>query len=130
MRTQEEILERIESRKEDDMLGFEVYEYINALDFDHAKPYLVPGVTAEQWKVETKEDTLKRAKEYMPFAIGKAEDQRGISANRSIMHYIAWLWLLEEDSLLQKVEYEYETNYHSYGMPILEMIQEHFGWRA
>jgi hypothetical protein len=126
MRSQSDIVERLEARIKNDPLGFEITEYIFSMDFDHAKPYLKDGVT--DWKAETKEETFAKAKKYMSFAIGKAEDERGISANRSIQHYIAWLWLLEEDALLEKVEHEYDTNYHDYGIDILRMIEKHFRW--
>lgn len=128
MRSQDEIVARIEGRKDGDPLGFEVTEYMMALDFNHAKPYLEDGVT--EWKARTQEETLQKAEDYMPFAIKKAEGERGISANRSIMHYIAWLWLLEEDDLLGEVEREYEDNYHDYGMDILRLIADHFGWQT
>jgi hypothetical protein len=126
MRSQEDIVKRFEERKDDDLLGFEITEYIFAMDLGHAAPYLNDGVI--DWKAETKEETLEKAKKYMSFAAGKAEDERGISANRSIQHYIAWLWLLEEDDLLEWVVHEYDTNYHDYGIHILRMIQKHFGW--
>jgi hypothetical protein len=126
MRSQEEILERIKERDADDLLGFEWFEYVYALDLKHAITFLEhPN---QDWKPKTPDEIKTRMKDYMPFAIKKAETERGISANRSIMHYIAWLWLVEEDDLLAKVDHEYETNYHSFGLPILKMIDDHFGW--
>ena len=50
-RTQDDIVNRLESRKDDDRLGFEVSAYIDYLGFEHARPYLNPGVTAEEWDV-------------------------------------------------------------------------------
>jgi len=124
MRSQDDIVRRFEERKNDDPFGFEVTEYIYAMDLEHATPYLNEGVT--DWKAETKDETLAKAIKYLTFAFGKAEDERGISANRSIQHYIAWLWLLEEDDLLKRVKHEYDTNYHAYGIHILHMIGDHF----
>lgn len=46
MRTQEEIVQRIEQVKERDMFGFEWQELMPFLDFEHARPYLVDGATA------------------------------------------------------------------------------------
>jgi len=127
MRTQEEILTRMAERRKYDLYGFEVDEYFLGLDYEHAKPYTEE--TSCEWGTPmTKEKLLEHAKNYMPFAFGKAHDKRGISANRAVMHYIAWLWLLEEDKLCKKVENELETNYHDYGIPILNMICDHFGW--
>ena len=69
---------------------------------------------------------LDKIKNYMSFAFQKAYAERGISANRSIQHTIAWLWLAGENELLKWVEDEYENNYHSYGLPILIRIAQHF----
>jgi hypothetical protein len=135
-RTQNEILVRIEAIKKDDFLGFQTSELFFALDFEHGKPFVRDGVTKEEY-----EDTRKKAKGhepvealklYMPVAWTKANDCRGISANRSIDHIISWLWLAGEDNLLARVEDEYDLHYEFYGKPILEMVCEHFGvdWKV
>lgn len=99
MRTNEEIVKRIEARIDKDVFGFETGDYVGSLDFESAKPYLNAEFLAkpdakEVWEkereVSTEERLLKVMKEYMPFAFGKAHDERGLSANRSIMHFIAW----------------------------------------
>lgn len=130
MRTQDEIVARINQRKPDDPLGFETSIYVDYLSFEYAKPFLMKGVTEEQWMrcVNTIKTPIDEIFNYMPFAWRKANDCRGISANRSIIHCIAWLWLAEEDELSEKVEKLYETRYRYYGKPILEMICKKFGW--
>lgn len=122
MRTQEQIIERINARREDDMFGFEWPYYLEMLPFDAAKQYLKPEATGEDWKVKTTDEIRADAIGYMPFAWEKANNCRGISANRSVMHYQAWLWLLGEDwgdSLMDDYEF--------YGKPQLVRICEHFG---
>ncbi len=124
-RTQDEIAARINSRKEHDLLGFEVGEYANYLDYAHAKEFLKPDVTQKQWqKIETKspEGVIK---DYMHFAWEKANDCRGISAGRSISHMIAWLWLDGKD--WPEIE-----DYQFYGKPQLVRICKEYGinWRA
>lgn len=130
MRTQEEIVKRIEVRKERDWLGFETSEYINYLDFDHARPFLKESATEQAWKDAASNlgTPVEQMHNYMAFAWGKANNKRGISASRSIMHYFAWLWLAEEDGLLARVESAYWNTYCFYGKPMLEMICDHFGW--
>lgn len=136
MRTQEEIVRRIEERNSQDTFGFEVDEYFPYLDFEHVKLLLdgkfVGKITEKEWSEVTSDLTLehvqKKMKEYMPFAWGKANDCRGISARRSILHYVAWIWLTSDDKLSEWVEEEYRERYHYYGKPILEHICEYYGW--
>jgi hypothetical protein len=130
-RTQKEIVDRINDRKAADIFGFEWGEYLGYLDYDHAKPFIKEGTTAEEWAAPpacTKEALVEVMRDYMEFAWGKANDMRGISANRSVEHYIAWLWLAGEDDFGAEVEQEYEDNYQHYGKEILIMICERYGW--
>jgi len=123
MRTQDEILARIEARKAADIFGFEWPYYLDSLPFDVARPYLKPDATPENWPASKGIDDIRReAIDYLPFAWKKANDCRGISANRSIMHFQAWLWLLGEgwgDALMDDYEF--------YGKPQLERITRFFG---
>jgi len=122
MRTQEQIIERINARREGDMFGFEWPIYLEMLSFENAKQFLKPEAKAENWTVKTEDQIRAEAIDYMNFAWKKANDCRGISANRSVMHYQAWLWLLGEDwgdALMDDYEY--------YGKPQLVRICAHFG---
>ena len=124
-RTQDEIAERVESRRPTDFLGFETSEYIDYLDFDHAKPYLKEDAAQGDWDtfragVVPPKDAMAK---YMEFAFGKAHGERGISANRSISHMIAWAWVSGDDELLSLTEGEYS----GYGLSILRGICEHLG---
>lgn len=127
MKTQDEIVARVRIRKEHDFFGFETSEYLDYLDFAHAKEFLKPDATPEQWekvhsKAKSPEDAIK---DYMPFAWDKANNCRGISAGRSICHMIAWLWLDGKD-WPELEDYEY------YGKPHLVRICKEYGidWRA
>ena len=93
MRTQTEILDRYKERKERDFLGFEVDCYISYLDFENAKPFLKKGTPAADWKPAEFSELKQIMVDYMPFAWDKANNCRGLSASRSISHYVAWLWL-------------------------------------
>jgi hypothetical protein len=128
MKSQEEIVERYLQRKDEDFFGFETHEYLKALEFVHAQPYLKPEATAKAWGepvYKTDDDVLREIKDYIGFAYDKAHSERGISANRSIQHYIAWTWLIDEE-FSQVLDNEYRSNYDHYGLPILNMICEHY----
>lgn len=129
MRTQQEIIDRMVERKEDDALGFEADEYVYFLDFAHAKK-LLSGINNAEWnkvyKEPTRENVIGQMQDYLNFAWRKADNERGISANRSIMHYIAWIWLAGDDDFLQQVQDEYDNNYSDYGKPILRMIEAYY----
>lgn len=125
MRTQEEILQRFNNRKNDDMLGFEVNVYLSYLDYDHVKPFLKEGTTEVGWTPNPtdKESIKKQMIDYLEFAWGKANNCRGISANRSIMHYQAWFWMIGEDEIADHLMDDYKY----YGKPQLETICEYLG---
>lgn len=128
--TAEAIAERFNARLTGDMLGFEVGEYLDYLPYEAAKPYLKDGVTAEQWERDgrashTREAVLERMSDYMSFAFEKANGQRGISASRSILHYVAWTWLAGDAALSEQIE---QIPHEYYGKPTLRRICEHYGW--
>jgi hypothetical protein len=125
MRTQDEILERIRERKDEDMLGFEWHEYVAYLDFDHAKEFLKDTATAEDRNQADINGLRQVMIEYMPFAWDKANNCRGISAGRSLAHYVAWLWLAGDDELLGALD-----DYEFYGKDELVRICEHLGLDA
>lgn len=128
MKTQDEIMARIRTRKKHDFFGFEVLEYINYLDYAYAKEFLKDGVTEEQWEKVREEvkPPAEAIKDYMPFAWDKANNCRGISAGRSMMHMIAWLWLDGKDWAKEFKDYEY------YGKPHLVRICKEYNidWQA
>ena len=127
-RTQEEIVARIEARKTKDIFGFEINELIMFLDYQHARPYLKPETLEKEWEQEKKfpRDIIL---DYLTFAWDKACSCRGISAGRSIQHFISWLWLDGKDALSEWAECE--DNYQHYGKEILRRISEEydFNWR-
>lgn len=126
MRTNQEILDRIEERKDIDVFGFETSDLIARLDFELAKEFLNPehrDGLKEQWEPlpRDRESILAQMLDYMPFAWGKANDERGLSASRSMFHYMAWVWLAGDD-LGELTDYEF------YGKDNLVKICEHYGW--
>lgn len=132
MPTQEEILARFSSRKDGDMFGDEVQEYIPYLAFNLAKAFLKEGCTKEEWDKDrpplTRDGVLKTMEDYISFAWEKANDCRGLSANRTMLHYIAWTWLAGDRAFSEQVEAEYRDHYQFYGKDILVMICKHYGW--
>jgi hypothetical protein len=84
---------------------------INFLSFENAKPHLKEDYVKEveagtkQWEQHT---TVEKAAEefldYMKFAWGKAEDERGISASRSVQKLGMWLWIMNRDDLRRVIE--------------------------
>jgi hypothetical protein len=108
-RTQEEIVERLRSEEKRDPFGWAVEDLLIWLDFDHAKEFLKPEATQEQWDpMEKPKPVREQMVEYMDFAWEKAKGCRGLSASRSMNHYANWLWLLGEDELAASMlDYEY-----------------------
>ncbi len=132
--TPAEIVARIAERKKEDFFGFETTDYIVYLSFVDAKQFLGntdkdPTIEAD-WETTPliRESILKEMHDYMEFAWGKANDERGLSASRSVSHYIAWTWLAGDRELSAWVGDS--NNYEFYGKPILEKICEHYGWNS
>ena len=67
------------------------------------------------------EAVRKVARDYLDFAWEKANNCRGISAGRSIDHFIAWMWLSGDEDCMEGVEYR------NYGKQILVAVSECLG---
>lgn len=113
-RTQEEILDRIEDVAASDMFGFRGEVLLHALDFEHARPYLIDGTTAAEWDEVQVTDIEAAARSYYTFALGKIEDHRGISAERSVQKLSEYAWLLGRDDVVEAMD---AADYPQYGAP-------------
>lgn len=122
-RTEQEIIDRINARKEADVFGFERGDLIACLPFELGKQFLNEEGQTIEWKQlpRDRESVLNQMLEYMPFAWEKANNGRGLSAIRSMFHYMAWTWLIGDD--LGDL-----TDYDFYGKDNLVKICEHYGW--
>jgi len=122
-RSQQEIRARFDQIHDsgDDFFGFRQEALAEAMEFDTVVDMLKEGATAEDWTVP---DVKKTARDYLEFAIGKATDHRGISAERSIDKLREWLWCLGDDELLQRFE---SAEYEQYGAPKLLVLAEAWG---
>lgn len=123
-RTQEEILERIEDATDEDMFGFRREILVDALDFEHAKRFLIAGTTAEEWEAARVDDFEAAAFGYYVFALGKIENHRGISASRSVEKLREYAWLLGRDDVVTAMD---AAEYPQYGAPKVAAFATGFG---
>lgn len=126
MKTTEEILARIKELEDSgaDWMGTQRGDLVGALTFTAAKKFLVEDALRADWHPYLTQSEVKdRIKEYLPFAIGKAEDHRGLSAGRSIDHFTTWLWLLGNEEISAEF---LEASYQNYGCPQLAVVIKHF----
>ena len=132
-RTAEEIVERVREIARLDLFGAERTDLLTYVPFESAKEFLKEGADQEEWDKECLENTqqniVKEIREYMPFAWDKANNARGLSANRSISHMRAWVWLLGHDELAKSLF----DDYNNYGKPqlvqICELPEVNLDWR-
>ena len=122
VRAQDEIVARFEvysntSFNASDILGWRREVLAEALDFEHARPFLKPDVTADSWDaVPTEEQLADKAAAYLDFGYGKAIDHRGISADRSVSKLREFAWLLGRDDVVEAMD---KAGYAQYGAPKL-----------
>jgi hypothetical protein len=121
MRTQDEIVNKIRGAR--GFLDFTTDALLHYLDFEHAREFLKPEATAEEWaEIHTPVDddkVIAEMRDYMSFAWEKVEDHRGISASRSVDKMAAWAWLLGDGGAYAAIEGAGFTNY---GAPKLAAV--------
>lgn len=135
MKTQEQIVERIEElgKNYQDLFGFQRGDLIEYLTFDNAKQFLNDPDNNEDWTAasQDRDCVVKVIKNYLEFAWDKANNCRGLSADRSIQHFLAWTWLIDDDFYKELAE-SYDINYRYYGKPQLVLVSEKYGfdWKS
>lgn len=124
-RTPEEIVARIRAIESADFFGTITSDLLACLPFADAKPWLKDEAKASDWTADAADaESIKaRMLDYMAFAWEKANNQRGLSAMRSLNHMQGWLWLLREEVAADALD-----GYSHYGKPQLRAICEHYGW--
>ena len=129
MKNQKEIKERFNSV--DDMFGTQQADLVNYMTFETAKEFLKVDYVKkvekrkEKWDYET--DPKKEILDYLDFAYEKAEDRRGLSAGRSMLHFKTWVWL-DDDKFYNEIIREIE-DYYDYGIPVLDKISKHYKYK-
>jgi hypothetical protein len=121
MRTEEEIVHRIREIQLSgrDLFGAETGNLLTQLEYPEAKEFLRPEVTESEWQPETLQASKEAAVGYVPFAIGKMDKHRGLSAGRSIDHMRGWIWLHGNDAEVKEFEL---TSYTNYGAPKVKLF--------
>lgn len=118
-RTPDEIVARVESIKGDDFFGKRAEVLLLTLPLENVRPFLRDDFDGE-W---TAADPFAEASEYLEFAVGKMQGERGLSAQRSVDAYREWLWLLTDDATVA----EYETLDCWYGDKNLRFAAQRLG---
>lgn len=95
------------------------------LPYQRMKEILGNALAESEWTHLARDEAAvkDRMRRYMDFAWDKANNQRGLSAQRSIVHMSTWLWLLGRDAAAEQIH-----EYDMYGKPRLRAISEAFGW--
>ena len=126
LRSQKEVSDHISDVVESDYFGFSTEVLIDYLDFNEAKKHLTDEYVKQiesgekvygRATITTIEECAQDFLDYMNFAWGKAEAERGISASRSISKLSAWLWLMNREDLVNVIEDD--NLFNPYGSPVL-----------
>lgn len=124
-RSPAEILARAQAST--DMFGWAQEVLVPYLDFETAQPLLNEGVTPEQWSEFARDQATvgDAARTYYEFALGKIADERGISAERSVMKLREFAWLMGRDDVVEAMD---EAPYPNYGAPKVAVFGAGFGF--
>lgn len=129
MKTSAEIIARIQEIERLDWMGVISGELIDWLTFEEAKPWLQDTCTPEIFAEMTSKrlEPLAAIRKYLPFAWGKANSSRGLSAGRSLDHLSAWLWLAGFGYAVDK----HWAGYTHYGKKqlVIASVLTDFDWR-
>jgi hypothetical protein len=126
LRTPAEIVGRI--RNKNDVFGFTGDVLARYLTAEHVREFCKPDADLSSWKTTPldRETILAEMRDYMTFAWEKCNNQRGLSANRSVLKMAAWLWLLGDDEAVAFAEDD--SHYAMYGRPVLTYICQRYGF--
>jgi len=126
IRTQKEIEDKYLQEK-DEIFSFAT-DLLYYLSWDTVKKYIkeeyVKEVESGEKKWEQLTNPIGEIVNYIPFAWDKANNCRGLSAQRSINHFMNWFWLIDKDFYI-KLKNSYDNAYCYYGKPQLVSICNH-----
>ena len=137
MRTEVEILAKLKQKNDpfDDMFGAQRGRLMEALSFETARKegllnesFLkeVDAGKDPEWTATTDETLRASIVDYLGFAWGKCLEHRGISASRSLSHFRALCWLLEDEEAVLFINDD--NNYAPYGAPVLAYLSKRFSY--
>lgn len=113
----------------DDPFGWAMGLLLSYCDYETVLPLLNDGVTAEDWAkgADRPEKIGEAARSYYIFALGKIADERGISAERSVIKLREYAWLMGRDDVVDAMD---AAPYPSYGAPKVAAFGAGFGFAA
>lgn len=132
-----DIVARLKRAQADgDFFGAEVGRLADALSFADVLSHELLSEEGKQkgeavWedrRLRTVADVRKAITDYLPFAWGKANDCRGLSAGRSIGHFLGLLWLHGPDGEAIANRPEFGDGFEFYGKPALVLVSEFVGF--
>jgi hypothetical protein len=111
----------------DDMFGWAQGVLLSYCDYETGLPILNDGVTAEDWAKNADDPAAieTAAYSYYRFALGKIADERGLSAERSVIKLREFAWLMGRDDVVAAMD---AAPYPQYGAPKVAAFGEGFGF--
>ncbi|MEC3995056.1 hypothetical protein VSR01_16545 [Actinacidiphila sp. DG2A-62] len=126
-RTAEEITARASATNPADPFGWTLEVLLPYLEFDAVRPFLKAETTEQDW-ADARSDAAaleSAARAYYLFALDKIADQRGISADRSVIKLREYAWLAGRDDVVAAMD---AAEYPEYGAPKVRVFGEAFGF--
>lgn len=127
-RTPEEITTRATTPNPADPFGWTLEVLLPYLELDAVRPFLTKeDTTAEEWNDARSDpaDIENAARAYYLYALGRIADQRGISAERSVIKLREYAWLAGRDDVVAAMD---AAPYPDYGAPKIHEFGAAFGF--
>lgn len=124
-RTQAEILERFTQAEQADMFGWRAEVLVQGMTVETLVAAGFDEPARGVWHARSAAELEADARQYLEFAIGKIEDHRGLSAERSVMKLREHAWLMGRDDAIKAMD---AAAYAQYGAPQVKAFATLLGW--
>lgn len=132
MKSLQQLLDKVDEEPEESasVFDFDTNDLLQFVPWSEAQDYLKCTVTNEEWEIYfrplNKGNVIGCMEDYMKIAWEICLNTSGLSSCRTLAHYKAWLWIIEDQETIDFLDNA--DNYPCFGAPILKYICGKYNW--